>query len=137
MNLSAKAGVFREVARVLKQGAVFGIFDVMREADGDLDFPVPWAPAAEASFVETTGTYVELLKAAGFQIEKQRSRRDFALVFFTRIREGMMAATTSGSPPPFGLPILMGPSAPIKIGNLMGMIERGILAPTEIISRKR
>jgi ubiquinone/menaquinone biosynthesis C-methylase UbiE len=136
MNISAKADVFREVARVLKPGAVFGIFDMMRESEGDLKFPVPWAPAPEMSFVETPAIYTELLRAAGSAIEKQRSRRDFALSFFTRMREAALAAAASGGPPPFGLSIIMGPSAPVKIGNLMGAIESGILSPTEIISRK-
>ncbi len=137
MNIFAKADVFREAARVLKPGAVFGIFDVMREADGDLTFPVPWATTPEMSFVETPATYAELLRAAGFEIEKQRSRRDFSLAFFAKMRAAMATAAASGNPPALGLPILMGPSAPVKIGNLIGMIERGLLAPTEIVSRKR
>jgi ubiquinone/menaquinone biosynthesis C-methylase UbiE len=137
MNIAAKADLFREVARVLKPGAVFGIFDVMREAEGDLKFPVPWASAQEMSFVESAATYTELLRAAGFEIEKQRSRRDFALAFFAKMREIVAAVAASGGPPPLGLPILMGPSAPVKVGNLMSMIERGMLSPTEIVGRRR
>jgi ubiquinone/menaquinone biosynthesis C-methylase UbiE len=131
MNLPAKADVFHEVARVLKSRSVFGIFDVMREAEGDLKFPVPWAASPEMSFVETAGKYTDLLREAGFEIEKQRSRRDFAIAFFTNMRKA-----ASGNPPPLGLPIVMGSTAPVKVGNLLDMIERGLLSPTEIVCRK-
>ena len=99
----------------------------MRETDGTMKFPVPWAATPEMSFVETSAAYGELLRSAGFAIVSQRNRRDFALAFFAKMRE---------APPPFGLPIVMGPSAPVKVGNLVSMIESGVLSPNEIISRK-
>ena len=136
MNLPDKNAVFREVARVLKPGAVFGIFDIMREAEGELQFPVPWAQGPDASFVESSAKYQELLGSAGFAIEKQRNRRELALDFFAKRRAAAVAAASSNEPTPLGLPILMGPSAPLKLGNLMGMIERGLLCPVELISRK-
>lgn len=136
MNIASKSDLFREVARVLKPGAVFGIFDVMREGEGELTFPVPWAATPEMSFVESAATYAKLLQRAGFEIEKQRSRRDFSLAFFAKMRALAAAAAASGGPSPLGLPILMGASTAVKIGNLMGMIERGILSPTEIVGRK-
>ena len=43
MNIEEKATLFAKVRRVLKPAGVFGIYDVMREGDGDLSFPVPWA----------------------------------------------------------------------------------------------
>jgi hypothetical protein len=98
---------------------------------------VPWASAPEMGFFESAATYTELLRAAGFEIEKQRGRRDFALAFFAKMREKAAAVAASGGPPPLGLPILMGPSAPVKVGNLMSMIERGMLLPTEIVGRRR
>ena len=137
MNIAAKAEVFGEISRVLKPGAVFGIFDIMREAEGDLKFPVPWAAGPETSFVETAAVYAGLLRDAGFEVVRQRSRRDFALAFFAKMRESMSAAAASGGPPRLGLPIVMGPTAPVKLGNLGGMVERGTLAPVEMISRKR
>ena len=136
MNIPGKGSAFREIARVLKPGGVFGIFDIMREADGDLAFPLPWAATSDTSFVETATSYTQLLRDAGFETEKQRSRRDFAIAFFTRMREVVAAAAASGGPPPIGPQLIMGPSAPVKVGNLMSMIQRGLLSPTEIVSRK-
>jgi len=43
MNIEDKVGVFREVARVLKSGGHFAIFDIMWKEKGAFDFPLPWA----------------------------------------------------------------------------------------------
>ena len=137
MNIPRKAEVFREVARVLRPGAVFGIFDVMRDGGGELMFPLPWASSAEMSFVESAEDYGEYLRAAGFEVEKQRSRRDFALTAFSKMRAAVEASAAAGAPPPPGPQILMGPSAPVKVGNLVRIMQGGVLAPVEIVSRKR
>jgi SAM-dependent methyltransferase len=67
MNIADKAALFAEVRRVLKPGAVFGIHDVMREGEGEIRFPMPWASNADTSFVETASGYRQPLEAAGFE----------------------------------------------------------------------
>ena len=133
MNVEDKATLFREVWRVLKPGGVFGIYDVMREGDGDFNFPVPWATTADTSFVVRATSYRRLLEVAGFTVRKQRNRREFTIQFFDRMRE---RAAQSGGPPPLGLHILMGATTPEKVANMIGNLERGLLGPTEIICRK-
>ncbi len=132
MNIEDKAALFREVRRVLKQGGTFGIYDVMREEAGELGFPVPWASAAPTSFVEDAGHYRRALEAAGFAVEKTRSRRDFAMEFFRQMRA---AAAQGNGPSPLGLHIVMGRTAPQKVANMIDNLERGLISPTEIIAR--
>ncbi|RAI59786.1 class I SAM-dependent methyltransferase [Roseicella frigidaeris] len=132
MNIADKARLFAEARRVLRPGGVFGIYDVMREGEGDLAFPLPWAAGAATSFVEDADTYRRLLAAAGFAVEAVRSRRAFAIEFFRRMR---VAAAAAGGPPPLGLHILMGETAPLKARNMLGNLEAGLIAPTEIIAR--
>ncbi|WP_422000358.1 class I SAM-dependent methyltransferase [Reyranella sp.] len=131
MNIADKPAVFAEVRRVLKPGAVFAIYDVMREADGDFRYPVPWASGPDANFIDTADAYRRALAAAGFTVGAVRSRRDFALEFFRQMRERL---AQGGTPAP-GLQIVMGATAPQKAANMMTMIEQGLFAPTEMISR--
>lgn len=132
MNIRDKRSLLAEVRRVLKPGGIFGIYDVMREGEGDLSFPVPWASSPDTSFVESAADYRRLLKDAGFSVEKERSRRDFAIDFFRQLRA---LTAQSGGPPPLGLHILMGAASPQKVANMMDNLERGLIAPTEIIAR--
>jgi ubiquinone/menaquinone biosynthesis C-methylase UbiE len=131
MNIADKRKLFAEVRRVLKTGAVFGIYDVMRESDGAFCYPVPWSETPETNFIEPAEIYKQLLAYTGFVVTKERSRRDFAAEFFRQMREHMMQNDTS----PLGLQILMGATAPQKVANMIRLIDSGIVAPREIISR--
>jgi ubiquinone/menaquinone biosynthesis C-methylase UbiE len=131
MNIADKAALFSEIRRVLKPGSVFGIYDVMREGEGELCFPVPWATSAETSFVEPVSHYKRSLAAARFAVLKERSRRDFAIEFFRQLRERV----AQGGASPLGLQIVMGPTAPQKVANMMNLLDRGVISPTEVIAR--
>jgi ubiquinone/menaquinone biosynthesis C-methylase UbiE len=133
MNIADKAALFAGVRRVLKPNGVFAIYDVMRtDVAGPLDFPVPWASGPETSFVESAATYRRLLEAAGFVVQAERDRHAFAADFF---REMRARAAGGGGPPPLGLHIVMGPSTPQKVANMISSLERRLITPTEIISR--
>jgi ubiquinone/menaquinone biosynthesis C-methylase UbiE len=129
MNIADKAGVFREVKRVLKPGARFAIYDIMRSNDGTLAFPVPWARTSETSFVATIDDYRQGLEAAGFRIDHQRDRRQFAVEFMQR----MMAQSASG-PPLLGIHVLMGEQAPLMLKNVNVAIASGVLTPVELVA---
>ncbi len=129
MNIQDKAGLFREVARVLKPGARFAIFDIMKVGSGTLNFPLPWAMNAKTSFVETAEDYRNKLEAAGFRVEHQRSRREFAVAFM----ETMRAKAASGVPPVIGVHILMGEQAPLMLKNVNMSIADGRLEPVEMV----
>jgi ubiquinone/menaquinone biosynthesis C-methylase UbiE len=132
MNIRDKAALFTEIRRVLKPGSEFAIYDVMREEDGELAFPVPWASHMDMSFVDSAATYRSLLERSGFTVQAERSRSEFAIDFFRQMRA---RAVSSGSLPPLGLHILMGASAPQKVANMIDNLERRLIAPTEMISR--
>ena len=132
MNIPDKAAVFAAVHRALRPGGFFAVYDVMRVGEGEFTFPVPWASEPETSFVETPDAYRTALQAAGFRVEAERERRAFARDFFAAMRVRMAERGLPG----LGLHIVMGPAAPQKVANMVAMIERGIIAPVEIIARK-
>jgi len=131
MNIENKAKLFAEVHRVLAPSGLFGIYDVMRLAEGELSYPVPWASGPEFSFVADAATYRRLLVAEGFEVLKERNRRDFALEVFQQMRTRAAAA----GPGPLGLHIVMGATAGQKVKNMVGDISTGLIAPTEMICR--
>jgi ubiquinone/menaquinone biosynthesis C-methylase UbiE len=134
MNIEDKERLAAEVARVLRPGGVFGIYDIMRIAPGDLAYPVPWATAPDLSALAEPRRYREALEAAGFRVTAERNRRDFALSFFEDLRARNAAA---GGPPPLGLHLLMGRNTPDKVANMIANISKGFIAPVEMIAHKR
>lgn len=133
MNIDNKVKLCSEIARVLRPGAVFGIYDVMKTGEGELTFPVPWATTAQSSAVAEPAQYRSALEASGFALTAELNRRDFALAFFDELQAKTMAA---GGPPPLGLHILMGRNAADKIRNMIANISAGLIAPVEMIARK-
>lgn len=134
MNIEDKSRLFAEVHRVLRPGATFGVYDVMRLEDGELAYPVPWATEKATSKLATPDEYKQALSDAGFEVSMVNNRRDFAIEFFKQLRAKTLAR---GGPPPLGLHTLMQESTATKIRNMIDNIASGYIAPVEIIARKR
>ena len=146
MNIADKAGIFREVRRVLKPAGLFTIFDIMRtgdgrtgdgrtgdgrSGDGAIRYPVPWALSEETSFVATVKEYRDALEGAGFRIAQERRRGAFAIAFTER----MMARMAQGGPPALGLHLLMGEKTPVMVGNILAAMKEGVVEPVELHAR--
>jgi ubiquinone/menaquinone biosynthesis C-methylase UbiE len=131
MNVEDKVRLFLEISRVLRPGAPFALYDVMREADGELAYPLPWASGAATNALAFPAEYGEALQSAGFRIARVRNRRNLALEYFARQR-----ATGSRAAAPLGLRLLMGERRQGQVYNMIAALVSGLLAPTEIIARK-
>jgi len=129
MNIADKAGVFREVARVVKPGGQFAIFDIMRSGEAAIEFPVPWAAAAETSFLASVEDYERALEEAGFRVVHRRERTQFAVEFLQK----MMSRS---APPILGVHVLMGEKAPLMLKNVMAATLSGATVPVELVGRK-
>jgi SAM-dependent methyltransferase len=132
MNIADKAGAFAAVHRVLKPGGFFAVYDIMRVGAGELVFPLPWATGPGTSFVVAPEAYRAALVAAGFTVAPERDRSAAAVAFFA----AQQARRERGEAAPLGLGMVMGASAPQKLGNVAGLIRQGVLAPVEMIARK-
>ncbi|MDH5353533.1 MAG: class I SAM-dependent methyltransferase [Gammaproteobacteria bacterium] len=133
MNIADKNALFKEAYRVLKPGAIFGIYDVMKTGDGDLTYPVPWATDQSTSSLASAEEYQQALEQAGFKAGVINNRRDFGLEFFKQMKAKTEA---NGGPPPLGLHTLMQASTPLKLKNMIENISAGNIAPIEIIAQR-
>lgn len=130
MNIKDRAGLYREIARVLKRGAVFCIYDVMQGKTDGLIYPVPWAETAANSHLTTPEDMQALLVDAGFSVQEIEDRTELGIAFF---RERVAAG---GPPSPLGLHVLMGKTAPQKFQNMLQGLEQGFIAPVMMIARR-
>ena len=132
MNLADKGAMCAEVARALRPGGVFAVYDVMRMGDGELGYPVAWAGTPQASFLAEPEVYRAALRGAGFEVVEERDRRELALAGF---RKGRERKAVGG--PALGPGLVMGPDAATKVANMVAGLERGVIAPVEMICRRR
>jgi ubiquinone/menaquinone biosynthesis C-methylase UbiE len=134
MNIKDKGKLFSEAARVMRSGARFGVYDVMRTANGELGYPLPWATNPETNALAWLEEYKSALLAAGFEILAERSRKDFALTYFNQQRSRL---STAEAPAPLGLQTLMGERRPAQVRNMIEGISGSLIAPVELITRKK
>lgn len=133
MNIEDKIGLFKEVYRVLKPGAVFGVYDVMRDEAGELTYPVPWAADRTTSHLGTPSEYSQALGETGFEVLEVNNRIDFAMEFFRQLKE---KAEADEGPPALGLHTLMQKTTAEKVKNMIDNIANGLIAPVEIVAKK-
>ena len=133
MNIEDKKELFSEIARVLRPGASFGLYDVMQTSEGELVYPVPWADESLTSKLATPEQYLQALTDRGFNVSVPNHRGSFALEFFKQFRAKIEA---NGGMPPLGLHTLMQEDTAAKVKNMIDNIAAGLVAPVEIIATK-
>lgn len=120
MNVADKAALFREVARVLRPGAGFAVYDAMRVGPGALAFPMPWITDPEASFVAEPEDYAATARDAGLTETAREEMREGAVESVEQQR-----ARVAGTP--------MEP----RFVNAIAALREGTLAPVLMILRRR
>ena len=66
MNIADKKNLFAEAGRVLKTGAKLVLWEICKNEESDLTYPVPWAEDESFSFLIPMVEMVFLIEAAGF-----------------------------------------------------------------------
>ena len=131
MNIADKPALYAEVARVLKPGAAFGIYDVLQGPGGEVYYPTPWANDTSTSFLATPDEMRRLLETAGFRVESWRDTTAAGRAFF----ETVLGRIAESGPPTLGLHLLLPDFRPRAENMLRGLTEDR-LAVVEIICRK-
>lgn len=131
MNIADKPALYAEVARVLKPGAIFGVYDVMQGPGGEVIYPTPWANDSSTSFLATPDMMRALLETAGFRIGSWRDTTEAGRAFF----ETVLGRIAESGPPPLGLHLLLPDFRP-RAENMLRGLRENRLAVIEIVCRK-
>jgi MPBQ/MSBQ methyltransferase len=67
MNIADKAGLYREIARVVQPGGRFAFFDLLAGPNQPIHFPVPWAADPSFSFLLSPDDTRTLIADSGFR----------------------------------------------------------------------
>jgi ubiquinone/menaquinone biosynthesis C-methylase UbiE len=133
MNIDDKEKLFAEIYRLLRPGAFFAVYDVMRINDGELSYPVPWATENSSCRLSTPDEYKQALNSAGFTVSIENNRRQFALDLFKKMRA---KREERRGLPSLGLHTLMEEKTAMVVKNMISGIVVDLIAPVELIARR-
>jgi MPBQ/MSBQ methyltransferase len=131
MNIADKAGLYRELRRVLRSGGRLALYDVIKGEGGDLWFPVPWARRPEISFLVPADELTALLKSHGFKVE---ASRDVTLPAVEWYRE-LAAALEAGERPSLGFHVLLGKDAKEMFANGARNLEEDRIRLVQVVAQ--
>lgn len=132
MNIDDKAGLYREIARVLRSGGKLASHEIMAGPVQPIHFPVPWAAEPELSFLVTPAETHHLLERVGLQVLRLDNDTATACAWY---RDKLAAAPAT--PPPLGLHLLVGENSPRVFDNVLRNYEEGRTAVIQVIGAKR
>jgi SAM-dependent methyltransferase len=132
MNIADRVLFFGEAFRVLKPGAFFALTEHGLGPEGSPHYPLPWSEDGRGSYLVRPADTVIYLKEAGFVIVEVE---DTGAKYLHGYRRALELAA-QGALPPFGVNVLMGPTAPAKTINAARNIEERRTHPIKIICAK-
>ena len=119
MNIADRDRLYAEMRRVLRPAAWLAIQDVAAGPGGEPYYPTPWASDKSISFLFAPEVTREKLERAGFRVvawhDPTRESLEQALA--------RAKALETGSLPPLGLHILIGPNFPAVSRNMVRNLE--------------
>jgi SAM-dependent methyltransferase len=120
MNIADKAGLYRELARVVRPGGRLALHEVQGGSAGPLHFPVPWASVPEISFLVPSEDVRALARRSGFRELRWEDETPRAIEW---ARERLV--TVAQGRGPLGPQVLLGELARPMMENHLRNLEEG------------
>jgi ubiquinone/menaquinone biosynthesis C-methylase UbiE len=129
MNIQDKAGLWREIVRVLRPQGRLALYEVFAGPAPAQHFPVPWANGPELNHLVPPTEAQRLLEAAGFRTEVWNDVTQELKAFFRAAIE----KTRKHGPPPLSLAAFMGPRFPAMAANVLRSLEEDRLRVVQAV----
>jgi ubiquinone/menaquinone biosynthesis C-methylase UbiE len=123
MNIPDKEKLYSEISRVLKPGGHFLYYDILKKADGEVNYPMPWASTSDMSFLFKETDMDDFLTQFGLTKEQSNDQTQAGIDFFN----ALVAKLKEFGPPKMGLNVLMGETTKPKLMNLLNHLKSGEL----------
>ncbi|MBT5875034.1 MAG: class I SAM-dependent methyltransferase, partial [Candidatus Latescibacteria bacterium] len=128
-----KAGLYGEIARVLKPGGRLVFHDIFQGPGGEPHFPVPWAEDRSISFLISPDSARDVLEKIGLEIRNWEDKSAHSLAWFETAAEKLK----SSGPPSLGTHLLMGETAKDKFVNVVRNLRDERIAVLQAVLVKR
>ncbi len=133
MNIRHKLKFYSEIERVLTEQGTLIYYDIFKTESGEVNFPVPWADYASASFLETTENMDDILERLCFKNLLLSDETDNG----TRFLNDLFKKLKKNGPSKLGLNVLMGSSTKEKLMNILSGLKEGQIVLQSGIYKKR
>jgi len=134
MNVEDKVALGGAVGRGLKEGGVFGVFDMVAGDGRALDYPVPFATEAGQAFLSREEEYVEAFEGAGLSLVGMEDKTEYCLDV---IKGNAKRAKEKGREGGLGPTIVQGKNVGTKMKNIVAMFKDGRMRASEMIFEKK
>ena len=133
MNIRHKLKFYSEIERVLSEQGTLIYYDIFKTDSGEVNFPVPWADYASASFLGTTENMDDILERLCFKNLLTSDETDKGTRFLNDIFKNLK----KNGPSKLGLNVLMGASTKKKLMNILLGLKEGQIVLQSGIYKKR
>jgi len=133
MNVRHKLKFYSEIERVLAEQGTFIYYDIFKTDSGEVNFPVPWADYASASFLGTTEDMEDILERLCFKSLFTKDETEQGIQFLQDLFENLKV----NGPQKLGLNVLMGSSTKEKLKNILLGLKEGQIVLQSGIYKKR
>lgn len=121
VNISDKLKFYSEIDRVLTNNGLFIYYEVFKNGNGEVDYPVPWADDPRISFLEQSSKIDSMLEKLGLIKEQFTDQTENGIIVLERLLDRISKCGT----PRLGLNVLMGETTKDKMSNLLNGLKEG------------